>query len=82
MTVQVIPVLSAKRQPTVRFKMSEKAFQALDNDYCGLCVGCGETAYECEPDARGYQCEGCQAKRVYGIQELLLMSFIELIDEV
>ncbi len=41
----------------------------LDNP--GFCVDCGEDAEGCEPDARGYLCEGCGADKVYGAEELL-----------
>lgn len=43
-------------------------------EYPGICIGCGEDADGCEPDARKYNCEGCGAKAVYGAEELLLMT--------
>lgn len=39
----------------------------------GFCIECGEDASECEPDARGYECESCGKRAVYGAEELLLM---------
>ena len=39
----------------------------------GICVACGEDAYDVEPDARRYVCECCGAHRVYGAEELLIM---------
>jgi len=39
----------------------------------GLCFGCGEEADGCEPDARKYTCEYCDAPRVYGAQEAVFM---------
>jgi hypothetical protein len=39
----------------------------------GICVACGEDAYDVEPDARGYECECCGSHRVYGAEELLMM---------
>ena len=40
----------------------------------GLCGACGAEAMGVEPDARKYPCESCDAKRVYGAQEWLLMT--------
>jgi len=38
----------------------------------GFCVACGADAEGCEPDARGYECESCGARKVYGAAELLM----------
>ena len=40
----------------------------------GFCIACGEDAYGVEPDARRYVCESCDAKAVYGAEELLMMT--------
>lgn len=40
----------------------------------GYCLACGEEAYSCEPDAREYECEVCGRHKVYGAQEILLMT--------
>jgi hypothetical protein len=50
----------------------EAAESSLDNP--GFCLACGEQADGCEPDARGYTCESCGDKEVYGAQEVLLMG--------
>ena len=42
----------------------------LDLDI-GFCRCCGETAYNVEPDARGYRCNECGEDEVYGLEELL-----------
>lgn len=44
----------------------------LDNP--GFCVYCGEEQDGCEPDARGYECESCGKRGVYGAEELILMG--------
>ena len=44
-----------------------------DHD-AGFCLACGSEAYGVEPDARRYQCESCNAPKVYGLEELLLMG--------
>lgn len=48
----------------------ERAMSSLDNP--GFCAACGEEAEGCEPDARGYECESCGRRAVYGAEELLL----------
>lgn len=42
-----------------------------EDDNLGLCIACGEEATDVEPDARGYECEACGARAVYGAEELL-----------
>ena len=44
------------------------------DDHLGFCIACGDEAYGVEPDARRYVCESCDAKAVYGAEELLLMT--------
>jgi hypothetical protein len=63
-----------------RFVMGETEFCECDNNNEGLCVFCGESAYGVEPDARKYDCESCEKKGVYGMQELLLMGLISFKD--
>lgn len=46
--------------------------QMFGTDNVGFCVACGEEADGCEPDARGYECDSCGRKLVYGASELLL----------
>lgn len=43
-----------------------------DNE--GICLECGSDADGVEPDARGYRCTECNAMRVYGAQEIILMQ--------
>ena len=50
----------------------ESQMSGLDNP--GFCLACGEDADGCEPDARGYECEGCGASKVYGAEEVMLMT--------
>jgi len=49
----------------------ERSMTSLDNP--GFCLACGEGADGCEPDARGYTCECCDAPQVYGAEEVGLM---------
>ena len=48
----------------------ERYMTTLDNP--GFCIACGEEADGCEPDARGYECEACGKRKVYGAEELLM----------
>jgi len=48
----------------------------------GACLACGEIHYGgIEPDARGYECESCGARKVYGLEELVIMGFDIISDE-
>lgn len=43
-------------------------------EYIGICLACGEEQEGVEPDARKYECESCGANKVYGAEELLMMT--------
>lgn len=44
----------------------------------GVCLACGAETYGVEPDAREYTCEACGAKKVYGLEEALVMGKINI----
>ena len=46
----------------------------FDLDMVGFCIACGEEHDACEPDAERYHCESCGANKVYGAEQLLLMT--------
>lgn len=54
--------------------------QELDDDGMGFCLACGDTQ-PAEPDARKYVCESCDAPKVYGAAELVLMGLVYLDEE-
>jgi DNA-directed RNA polymerase subunit RPC12/RpoP len=60
--------------------ISETDYVDLTANYGGFCIECGDEAYGVEPDARGYRCESCGAKAVYGAEELLLRGAIHFTD--
>jgi len=60
------------------FTYGEDEFWQASDASLGLCLGCGVEAEGCEPDACEYTCEACGAKRVYGLEELLVMGRIEI----
>ena len=45
-----------------------------EEEYIGFCLACGLENYGVEPDARRYECEECGKEKVYGAQEILLMT--------
>ena len=52
----------------------ERVVEMCERDeYEGICLACGEDAFDIEPDARGYECESCGKEKVFGCQELLFM---------
>lgn len=40
----------------------------------GFCLACASTQGGVEPDARKYVCQACNAAKVYGGEELVLMG--------
>jgi hypothetical protein len=52
-------------------------FLSLSPEDPGFCLACGELAYGVEPDARRYECECCEARAVYGLEELLVMGLVK-----
>jgi hypothetical protein len=50
----------------------------FDGDGTGFCLACGEEASGVEPDARRYECEACGARKVYGIEELVVMGLVKI----
>ncbi len=45
-----------------------------DTEQGGICIACGTKRRDVEPDARGYTCEKCGEKKLYGTEELLMMG--------
>ncbi len=60
---------------TITHKRLERLYErALGECYNpGVCLHCGKTATQVEPDARQYTCRFCKRPEVYGIEEVLLM---------
>ena len=65
------------KRGSMKFTISEEEYRDGDNNFEGRCIACGEVADGVEPDARGYNCDACDAPEVYGLAELLLMGMIE-----
>lgn len=59
---------------------SEFEFRELCNEHAGFCVRCREvTTFGVEPDAYGYECEGCEKETVIGLENALLEGRISVI---
>lgn len=66
---------------SMKFKMSEEEYHDYDNNSIGLCINCGEERSYTEPDARKYDCPGCEENEVYGVPELLLMGRVIISED-
>ena len=80
--MKIIPFTTKKGTKSFKFSMTEDCYRNLSADMHGMCIACGETHDEnCEPDARGYICSNCDASKVYGIEELLMMGYIAIEED-
>jgi hypothetical protein len=71
---------TTEERPRAKIEISEDEYEYHTEAYDGVCLGCGAwTSGGVEPDARKYKCDACQAMRVYGCEEALLMGRIEII---
>lgn len=62
--------------------MTEERFIEAQEGNEGYCTQCREfTTDSCEPDARGYVCDECGEKSVFGAEEALMMGLIEFTEE-
>jgi rubrerythrin len=57
-----------------RFECSTKEFAELKERNVGYCAICGTAHEGIEPDARNYKCDSCDAKQVFGLEELMIMG--------
>lgn len=58
-----------------RFSMASIE-NAMECSY-GFCLACGREHEAIEPDARRYECEGCERKLVFGAEEVLMMGYVK-----
>ena len=71
------------RSGAVRYAqvMTEGEYSSSADEGGGACVMCGSPAEDyVEPDARQYHCDCCGQDGVYGLEELLIMGYIQLIE--
>lgn len=63
-------------------KITEETFKDLREDYSGICTACmAVRSGDTEPDARNYPCDACGKDSAYGVEELLMMDMIELVED-
>lgn len=60
---------------------TERVLEAIEESMCGctnpgFCIACGNEQDGCEPDARGYECDACGERKVYGAEEILMMGLL------
>jgi predicted RNA-binding Zn-ribbon protein involved in translation (DUF1610 family) len=60
--------------------LSREEFREHREDYDGYCTTCEEvTRYgETEPDAEEYECPQCGQDTCYGIEQALLLGYLEV----
>lgn len=61
------------------FEMSEREFASSSEESMGICLNCGESRDECEPDAENYECYECGTQSVFGVEQLLLIGRITIV---
>lgn len=60
--------------PSIKKPSMDRILEAVEADnYTGFCLACGAERGGCEPDARNYECEQCEAMEVFGAEECLMM---------
>lgn len=69
-------------QALYRFALSESEYMESHDDGVGACIACGADADGVEPDARRYECEACGERKVYGLEELLIMGYVTISETI
>ena len=73
-----------KLSHAIKVILDDLGYESID-EYCntpdaydsigpGICWGCEEITYECEPDATNNYCESCGENKVISITELLMQT--------
>lgn len=76
---QLEPLVKLAKKP--RAKRITCCMEDIHDGNQGACIACGSMADGCEPDAREYECECCGEKKVYGLEELMIMGLLDIEDE-
>ncbi len=59
-----------------------REYQRLRDEDGGICRSCGNIVEGgCEPDAERYPCDSCGENQVFGIEQAVLIGFLDLDDE-
>jgi hypothetical protein len=78
MKIETYITKTGKKQYRPVLSESEAQGLMFDAPDSGFCLACGEEAYGVEPDAQRYRCESCDALKVYGIEQLILMGIAKI----
>lgn len=82
MTSKTITTKTGKTRYVPVFESPDEISEIMfEDNSIGFCIACGEEAYGVEPDARRYECESCEEKQVYGLEELVMMGAVAYSDE-
>ena len=77
-----VPTVSKPRRKSSVWNVREATYVADHDEGVGICLACGDLNQGeggwCEPDARGYACMNCGAKRLMGLSEALIAGRINL----
>lgn len=61
-------------------KITESEYLKWQDDSVGVCLACGETRYQTEPDAENYECEACGENQVQGCENAMICGNIEIVE--
>ena len=59
----------------IRFSLED--IETAMEDYDGYCLACGASKSNVEPDAENYHCDECDADKVYGAEQILIMGLVD-----
>lgn len=65
---------------SIKFSMTYDEYLSGNENTMGRCIACGAEAHGVEPDAREYECESCGECRVFGLEELLMMGNVDIVE--
>jgi hypothetical protein len=64
-------------RPQLTVEQLEQSQFSLDNP--GYCLACGAEYNDCDPDTRKRECEECGERKVYGLEQLVMMGCVDVI---
>jgi len=65
-----------------KISMDEAAFRYLQEENAGLCTACASFNFgNHEPDAEDYDCEQCGKPKSQGMDNVMMMGLIHILDD-
>ena len=74
-------VFRGTRRENKMIRLTEENLRKAMEFHEGFCLSCENIATDCEPDTRERRCDSCGETKVFGVEELLIMGKIGLIEE-